>query len=145
MARFDGLTEEGRAVLDQYKANHRQGIVDLFASNTDLPERVREHGLALRFDTEDQVLFITIERKDEAYYENIDHLLSFRIDFETGKILEIEVADFAKTFAANPAVIRFVFDLIEVAKPKVTVDVVPASQSKVDTNLRATFKELVFA
>lgn len=94
-------------------------IEELLEANKDFEERLRNSDIRVDYDSEHDMLFITVGRPQEAITEEVSKRLHVRFDPESDKIVGMTITAFRKAFLRDNPEFRKHFDTV-FGKPRRT-------------------------
>ena len=101
--------------VEQLEREYVAGINDLWSENTDFAARLGQAKVAAVYDTDDDLMEITLDGPQEAVSYSIHNTLYLRADFETRKIVGIELEHFRSHAAENSIEFRFCWGVLQLA------------------------------
>ena len=101
--------------VEQLRRDYAAGLNELWAENTDFPARLGTMKVSARYDPEDDLLEITLGGPQEALSYSIHNTLFLRADFESLKIVGVELEHFRRHIAGNSIEFRFCWAVLQLA------------------------------
>ena len=109
---MDAIDEVG---LMKLQREHAAALRALWARNVDLPTRLRAASVTAVYDADNDLFEIKLDGPREAVSYSIHNTLYLRADFETLKIVGIELDHFRQHVAENSAEFRFCLNVLLLA------------------------------
>ena len=110
-------------------------VKDLLEANKDLEERLRASEFRVGYDSEHDMLLITIGKPQEAITEQVSKSLYVRFDPETDKIVGMTITSFKKGFLREHADFRKHFDTVFAPGRRIDAwEFVPRTQASEDAS-----------
>jgi len=116
---MDASTEQ---LVQKLRAERNQLLQQIVAANADIDQRIRELGVTVCYDREDDVLLISIGAHTEAITESIEPGRLARLDPETLKIVGLEVLGFVAQIARDPGLFDLFLDAVQTVNANILVE-----------------------
>lgn len=105
-------------------------IDELLEANKDFEERLRNSDIRVGYDSEHDMLFITIGRPQEAITEEVSKRLHLRFDPESDKIVGMTITAFRKAFLRDNPDFRRHFETVFASRRRIDAwEIAPGTEA----------------